>query len=223
MIMKRAMLAIAVAIALTACQSGGGQVPAKHDPLADALAAAEADVKPDYQPTPAFRTKMKDLIVSMTDRMLSKCMDATSEPEMQACLLERVLVGFDRDDTLRKQCKLWDDIDDDFKCVVYGGLGNDIRSKLVDQTAVPFNWVDPQDSVRAAFRQLVLEQLRACMSHSSASDPFDCYMARITTVLALDDGDLEPCVAYKDDDDLFGSCVGESYTYKYMKAGVARM
>ena len=225
MITTRAVLAFALAVALAACQQPGDRrvAAAKGDPLAEALAAAEEDAERDYQPTPAFKIKMKDLMVSMTDRMLTKCIDATSEPEMQACLHERALVGFDRDGTLRTQCKLGDDIDDDFKCVVFGGLGYDIQSKLADKTAIPFNWVDPEDSARLVFRRLVLEQLRACMNSGSASDPFDCFMARITAVLELDNGDLEPCVAYKDDDDMFGSCVGESYTFKYMKAGVARM
>lgn len=225
MVAIRAGLAFALAVALAACQQQGDRRPAaaNNDPMARALAAAEADADRNYQPTPAFKIKMKDLMVSMTDRMLTKCIDAISEPEMQACFLERALAGFDRDGTLRAQCKPGDDIDDDFKCVIFGGLGHDIRSKLADKAAAPFNWVDPEDSARLVFRQLVLEQLRTCMSSGSASDPFDCFMARITTVLELDNGDLEPCVAYKDDDDMFGSCVGESYTFKYMQAGVARM
>ena len=72
-------------------------------------------------------------------------------------------------------------------------------------------------------RQLVLEQLRNCLSSGSASDPYDCFLARMTTVLDLTSSDLDPCADYKDDDSRFGMCVGEAYTVKYMDAGIARM
>jgi hypothetical protein len=226
MITIRAAIGFAFAIALAACQQpSGGHAPAaaKSDPLAEALAAAEADVERDYEPTPAFKIKVKDVMVSMMDRMMTTCIDATSEAEMQGCFHERVLVGFDRDGTLRSQCKPQDDIGEDFKCIMFGGMGHELRSELVDKTAAPFDWAAPEESARLVFRQLVLEQLRNCMSSGSASDPYDCFMGRITTVLDLSSGDLEPCVEYKNDDTKFGSCVGEAYAFKYIQAGVARM
>ena len=225
MIGIRAVLAFAVAIALAACQQpSGGRAPAAatNDPLAEALAAAEAEAERDYQPTPAFKIKVKDLMVSMMDRMLTKCIDA-SEAEMQGCMHERVLVGFDRDGTLRSQCKPREDIGEDLNCVVFGGMAHELRSKLADRTVMPFDRAAPEESARVVFRQLVLEQLRTCMSSGSASDPFDCFMGRITAVLDLDSGDLDPCVPYKDDDRKFPSCVGEAYGYKYMSAAIARM
>lgn len=226
MIKARAALAFAVAAALTACQQpGGGNVPAaaKHDPLAEALTTAEADAARDYQPSPVFKAKGKDLIVSMMDRMLTKCMDANGEAEMTGCFRERMLVGFDRDGTLRSQCKPQDDIRDNLTCIMFGGMGHELRSKLADKAAAPFDWASPKESAQLVMRQLVLEQLRNCLSSSSASDPFDCFVGRITKVLDLSGSDLDPCIEHKDDDIRFGTCIGESYALKYMNAGVARM
>jgi hypothetical protein len=225
MITIRVVLALAIVVALAACQQPGERTSsvAKKDPLADALASAEADAERDYQPTPAYKIKVKDVLVAMTDRMLTACMDAGGEAEMNRCFRERGLAGFDRDGTLRSQCEPQGDAGEDFKCIIFGGLGNDIRSKLVDKTAAPFDWAAPEQSARLAIRQLVLEQLRDCLSSGSASDPYDCFTARITTVLELSSQDLEPCAEYKDDDSKFCQCVGESYIYKYMNTGVERM
>ena len=226
MIKAKAVLAFAFVVVLAACQqSGNTRAPAaaKYDPLAEALAAAEADAARDYQPTPFFKTKVKDLMVSMMDRMLTKCMDAPSESEMTGCFHERALVGFDRDGTLRSHCKPQDDIGEDFKCIVLGGMGHDLRSKLADKTVAPFDWAAPEESAHLVSRQLILEQLRNCLSSGSASDPYDCFVGRITTVLDLSSSDLDPCTEYKDDDTKFGRCVGEAYAFKYMSAGVARM
>lgn len=223
MITARSVLAFVVALALAACQQSGGPAStAKTDPLDDALTSAEAEIAKTHKPTPAFKVKVKDLMVSMTDRLLTACMDAGSETDVEACFHERTLAGFDRDGTLRRECKPQGDAGDDFKCVMFGGMGHDLRSRLAG-TPGPYDWSKPEASTHLVFRQLVLEQLRGCLNTGSASDPFDCFMARITTVLDLDNDDLEPCIPYKDDDDKFGSCVGESYAYKYMKAGAARM
>ena len=225
MITMRAIIAFAVAMALTACQQSGGgnSAAAKYDPLADALAAAEADVERDYEPSPFFKTKVKDMMLTMMDRMWTKCMDADTEAEMRGCFHERALVGFDRDGTLRSRCKPQDDMNEDYKCIMFGGMGQEIRSKLADKSAVPFDWAAPEDTARLMMRQLVLEQLRNCLSTGSASDPFDCFIGRMTEALALSASDLDPCTEYKDDDTKFGTCVGESYAFKYMNAGVERM
>ena len=226
MIRMKLVLVLAVAVVVAACQQSGGKAPpaaSKYDPLADALALAEQDDEKDYQPSPVFKVKVKDLMVEMTDRMLTKCIDVTSEAEMSACFHERALAGFDRDGTLRRQCKPRDDFGEDFKCITFGGMGQDIRSRLIDKTVAPFDWTAPEESARLVFRHLVLEQLRTCLSTGSASDPFDCFVARITTVLDLSTSDLDPCLEYKDDDSKFGGCIGESYAFKYMDAGIARM
>ena len=222
MITVRSMLALVVALTLTACQSGGTASPAKKDPTKDAYASVEEELAKDYKPTPAFKTKVKDVMVSMTDRLLTSCMDAGSEANMQACFHERTLVGFDRDGSLRRQCKVQEDMGADFKCIFFGSMGDDLRARLTNE-AVPYNWSKPEVSTHLIFRQLMLEQWRGCMDTGSASDPFDCFIARTTTALDLSTSDLEPCVPYKNDDETFGTCVGESYTYKYLKAGVARM
>ena len=226
MISARAAFAFGVAAALAACQQpDGGQAPsaAKKDPLAEALAAAEEDVARDYRPSTAFKAKGKDLIVTMMDKMLTSCMDSTSEAEMKGCFHERMLAGFDRDGALRSQCQPRDDLAADLKCIMFGGVGQELRSKLVDKTAAPFDWAAPEQSARLVMRQLAHEQFRGCLSSGSASDPFDCFVGRITKVLDLSVSDLDPCTAHKNDDTKFGLCVGESYAFKYMNAAVARM
>jgi len=228
MIGNKLLLALAVAMALAACQQPGGSarqsaVQAEDDPLAEALESEVAKQEKDYKPSPFFKTKVKDLMVKMMDRMLTKCIDADDKAEMEGCFHERLLVGFDRDGTLERHCALRDDLGADIKCIMFGGMGQQIASKLDNDDAVAFDWATPEKSAKGVMQQLVLEQIRNCLSSGSASDPFDCFMGRITTSLGLTSADLEPCAPMKDDDVKFGNCVGEAFAYRYMSAGVERM
>ena len=228
MIGNRLLFALAVAMALAACQQPGGStrqaaVTANNDPLAEALEDEVAKQEKDYKPSPYFKTKVKDLMVDMIDRMLGKCMDASGKAEMEGCFHERLLAGFDRDGTLERHCVLRDDLGADMKCIMFGGMGQKIAAKLANDDAVAFDWADPEKSAKGVMQQLVLEQIRNCLSSGSASDPYDCFMDRITTSLELTTADLEPCAPMKDDDVKFGNCVGEVFAYEYMSAGVARM
>jgi hypothetical protein len=132
-------------------------------------------------------------------------------------------VGFDSDGTLRRQCKPRAVFEDDLKCILFGSVGQEIRSKLIDKAAAPFDWTAPEKSARLVMRQLVLEQFRTCLDSGSASDPFDCFVGRITKALDLSSADLDRCAEHKDDDTKFGLCIGETYALKYMNAAVARM
>jgi DNA-binding FrmR family transcriptional regulator len=196
---------------------------AKSDPLVEALGAAAAEQEKDYQPTPYFKTKIKDVMVDMMDRMLTKCMDASSEAQMTSCFHERMLAGFDRDGTVEKHCAPREDIGEDVECIVFGGMGQDIASKLDNDAAAAFDWAAPEESTHHVMIQLVAQHLRDCMSSGSASDPFDCVIGGITKTLDLSASDLDPCTEFKDEDVKFGNCVGEAYGYKYMSAAIARM
>lgn len=182
-----------------------------------------AEQEKDYKPTPYFKTKIKDAMVDMIDRILTRCMDADSEAQMTACFRDRMLAGFDRDGTVEKHCTPQEDIGEDVKCIVFGGMGQDIASKLDSDAAADFDWSAPEESARHAMVQLVAQHLRSCLSSGSASDPFDCVVARFTATLDLSTTDLDPCTEFKDDDVRFGNCVGEAYGYKYMSAALARM
>ena len=228
MIRTKVFLAFAVAVALAACQqpSGGARQSAsaaKDDPLVEALAAAGAEQEKDYQPTPYFKTKIKDAMVDMMDRLLTKCMDASSEAQMTSCFHERMLTGFDRDGTVEKHCAPREDVGEDVKCIVFGGMGQDIASRLDNDAAPDFDWAAPEESTQHVMLQLVAQHLRNCLGSGSASDPFDCVIGSITKTLDLSVSDLDPCTEYKDEDVKFGSCVGEAYGYKYMSGAIARM
>jgi hypothetical protein len=228
MIRAKLLLALAVTIALAACQqpSGGARQSAsaaKNDPLVEALAAEEAEQAKDYKPTPYFKTKIKDVMVDMMDRMLTSCMDASSEAQMTRCFHDRMLVGFDRDGTVKKHCAPREDVGEDVKCIVFGGMGQDLASKLDSRAAADFDWDAPEESTRHVMARLVAQHLRNCLSSGSASDPFDCVVARTTKTLDLSSSDLDPCMEFKDEDVRFGNCVGEAYGYKYMSAAIARM
>jgi hypothetical protein len=221
----RVVFPFAIVLALAACQQpGGGARPsAKDDPLVEALAAAEAQQERDYKPTPYFRTKFKDVTVEMTDRLLTKCMDASTEAQMTSCFHARLLVGFDRDGTVAKHCAPREDVGEDVKCIVFGGMGQDLASKLENNGAADFNWADPEESTHHVVILLIAQHLRNCLGSSSASDPSDCVIGSITETLDLSASDLDPCTEFKDEDVRFGNCVGEAYGYKYMSAAVARM
>jgi hypothetical protein len=228
MIKGKLLFALAVVMALAGCQQPGGStrqsaVMAEDDPLAEALESEVAKQEKDYKPSPFFKTKVKDLMVEMMDRMLSKCIDADGKAEMEECFHERLLAGFDRDGTLERHCVLRDDLGADMKCIMFGGMGQQIGSKLHEDDAVAFDWAAPEQSAKGVMQQLVLEQIRNCFSSGAASDPFDCFMGRITASLGLTSANLEPCAPMKDDDVKFGNCVGEVFAYAYMSAGVERM
>jgi hypothetical protein len=226
MIKTKVVFAFAIVLALAACQqpSGGARQSASaDDPLVEALAAAGAAQEKDYQPTPYFKTKIKDEMVDMMDRLLTKCIDATSEAQVTNCFHERMLAGFDRDGTVKKHCTAREDVGEDAKCIVFGGMGQDIASRLGNDDAADFDWADPEESTEHVMLQLVAQHLRNCLRSVSASDPFDCVIGSITKTLDLSASDIDPCAEYKDDDVKFGSCVGEAYAYKYMSAAIARM
>lgn len=228
MIRAKLLLALTVAVALAACQqpSGGARQSAsaaKDDPLVEALATAQAEQEKNYKPTPYFKTKIKDVMVDMMDRILTKCMDAGSEAQMTGCFHDRMLAGFDHDGTVEKHCVPREDVGEDVRCIVFGGMGQDLASRLDKDATVDFDWAAPEESTRHVMVQLVAQHLRNCMSSGSASDPFDCLIVRITKTLDLNASDLDPCTEFKDEDVRFGNCVGEAYGYKYMSAAIARM
>jgi hypothetical protein len=228
MIKTRVVIVFAIVLALAACQqpSGGARPSAKvaeDDPLVEALMAAEAEQERDYKPTPYFKMKFKDVMVDMTDRMLTKCMDANTEAQMASCFHERLLAGFDRDGTVEKHCAPREDVGEDVKCIVFGGMGQDLASKLDNDGAADFDWSAPEESTHRIMMQLIAQHLRNCLGSSSASDPFDCVIGGITETLDLSASDLDPCTEFKDEDVRFGNCVGEAYGYKYMSGAIARM
>jgi hypothetical protein len=229
MIRLKALLALAIsATLLAACQqpnSGANRAPtvAEDDGLAEAFAAAEAKQAKNYQPSPFFKAKVKDLTLKMMDRLMSKCLDADGDGGMQACFHERMLAGFDRDGTLKSHCPSRVGMDDDVECIIIGGMGQVIASKLGDEAVAAFDWTDPKKSTHDVMVQLVLQQVRNCLSNGSASDAFDCVVARVSKSFDLSSSDLEPCAEFKDDDVKFGNCVGESFGYKYLSAGTERM
>jgi hypothetical protein len=228
MVKNKAILAAAIILVLAACQqpNGGARqsaTAAKRDPLVAALTEESKRQEKDYRSTPYFKTKIKDLMVDMTDRLLTKCMDAVSETEITGCFRERLLAGFDRDGVVEQHCPAQGDAGDNMQCIIFGGMAWDIAANLDHGSASALDWANPQESTQQAMLQHVAQHLRGCLGSNSASDPFDCVVANITETLDLSVAELDPCAAYKDDDKQFGQCVGEAYAYKYMSGAIARM
>lgn len=228
MIKSKAMLMSAMILLLGACQQSDGgarqsAAAANSDPLVAALQAEANRQEKDYQPTPYFKTKIKDLLVDMTDRLLTKCMDSGSEAEVTGCFRDRLLIGFDRDGVVEQHCPVKGDASDDMQCIIFGGMAWDIASNLDHGSAANLDWANPEESTQQAMLQLVAQHLRGCLGSSSASDPFDCVVAGITATLDLSAAELDPCTAYKDEDTEFGKCVGEAYAYKFMSGAIARI
>ena len=224
--MSRRVFALVVAVALAACQQPGEGTRQStgadtDDALAQAFAAVEKEQK-DPEPSAFFKTRMKDLIVKLTDRMLTACLDA-AEAKMDECFHQRMLIGFDRDGTLERHCPVRSNTSDNLKCIMFGGLSQQVASKLANDPMSRFDWSVPEDSGRDVMRQFVLQQIRDCLSSGSASDPTDCFIDRVTSGLELSSQDLDPCTAFKDEDVKFGNCIGEVFAYKYMSAGIERM
>jgi hypothetical protein len=154
---------------------------------------------------------------------MTKCLDSSDKEAVAACFHERMLVGFDRDGTVKRHCPQRADANEDLSCILFGGMGYEVASKLGPGAVTAFDWSNPERATHNALRELALRQVRDCLSGGSASDIFDCYVERITKILDINNTDLDPCTEFKDDDVEFGNCVGEVYGYKYMTAGVERM
>jgi hypothetical protein len=222
------LFALAVAILAAACQQPGGSAhrstaAVRSDGLDEAFAAAEAEQRKNYTPSPWFEAKMKDVTVKMVDRLLTRCLDASDKETMEACFHERLLAGFDRNGTLKSHCPPQKDMSEDVTCIMVGGMGHQLASHLGDDAVAAYDWSDPQESTHEVIRQLVLREFRDCLSSGSASDPSECFIARITKTLDLSGSDLDRCTGFKDDDFKLGTCIGESFGYKYVLAAVERM
>jgi hypothetical protein len=195
----------------------------QDDALSRAFDSAEADVEKSYQPSPWFKAKVKDAILKMMDRLMTQCFDAPGKEAQAVCFHDRMLVGFDRDGTVGDHCPTRADASDDMSCIMFGGMGYQLASKIGADAATSFDWTKPEQAARSAFKELALQQVRDCLCGGSSSDVFDCYIEGITKALDISNADLDPCTEFKDDDVKFGNCVGEVYCYKYMTAGVERM
>jgi hypothetical protein len=176
-----------------------------------------------YTPTEAFKGKGEELGLRLMERLLSKCIRASGQEAMGACYREHLLAGFDTDGTIDKHCPRQADIQADMKCIVLGGVAYHLSLKIDKDNAGSFDWSDPQASANEVGNRLLLQQVRDCLYNGAASDPKECVMGRMMKALELTTSDLEPCNALIDDDLAFGQCVGEAYSYKYMRSGIDRM
>jgi len=220
------LFAVAIAGALlAACQHA--PAPAKQssddtDVLEQAM-AKEVKTHGKYAPSAAFKAKADELGLRMMERILSKCVDATGAESIGACYHERMLQGFDTDGTIKSHCPQRDDLEADMKCIVLGGIGHELATKMGKNAPTSFDWSDPETSANKVAMAFVLQQVRDCLSNGAASDPKDCVTARFTKALDLTSSDLEPCNALIDEDFKYGQCIGEAFSYKYMSTAIARM
>jgi hypothetical protein len=221
---KSLVLLLIVVGTLAACQQSRPSSEPDVDALSKALAQSGAnDASKEYVPTDAFKDKAEELGLMLAERLISGCIKSSNEQAMKTCYHERMLTGFDTDGSLKNYCPQQDDMEADFKCIVLGSMARHLASKAGDDAGASLDWRRPEESANEISNRLILKQVRDCLSNGAASDPGDCVMGRITKALELTRADIEPCDALMDQDYAFGQCIGEAFSYKYIKAGLARM
>lgn len=222
---------IGAVIMLGACQSAGDrrgvETPedtALRQTVGKALneAAEKANKDEEYQPTGIFDDRMDEVVVRLTQVLLTKCLDASGAQGTKVCFRERMLAGFDVAQMAERKCPPSDDVETDVKCIVLGNLTYHFVQSLSSSKSPSIDWSDPERSANAATIDYIVKQLRVCLGGSSASDPSDCLVEDMAMKLGLTSDDLAPCKVISDDF-RFGQCVGEGYALKFFEEGIARM
>lgn len=218
------LILLLVAGLAVACQQPA-KPAAETYPGLDALSKemAKNAERDDYTPTEPFRAKSDELGLLLAERLLSGCIRTSGQEPMKTCFHERMLAGFDTDGTLERNCPEQDDLEADFKCIVLGGMARHLAARAGDDAMESLDWNRPEESANEISNRFVLRQVRDCLSNGAASDPSDCVLKRITNALDLTRPDIEPCDALMDQDYSYGQCIGEAFSYKYIKGGLARM
>jgi hypothetical protein len=215
-------------VLLGACQQvdGGAKqsiTAPKLDDTAGALSSSSTDRHEDYVPTEPFKAKQAELTLRLAEKLLIKCSAATGVSEMNACFHERALAGFDEDGVAKSHCPQQQNMEADFNCIVLGGMGYRLAAKAGKDVVAGFDWSDPRKSMREVTNQILLQQIRNCLTNGSASDSKECVMSGLTKALELTSSDIEPCNRVVDNDFEFSKCIAEAYSYKYLSAGIGRM
>jgi hypothetical protein len=222
----RFFAALLCAGVLAACQqtSPADERAAEADAIADALASSGVREEDEYTPTAPFRAKHDELALKLSERLLARCLRAYGKPpEVDACVHERFLAGFDTSGLAKTHCPRREDIEAEVKCIMVGAIGYQLAQKVGADEVAAFDWNQPEQSTNQALMQLVLQQVRDCLNTGSASDPQSCLVQRITTALDLTEEDVDPCDVLSDDDREFGRCIGDAFTHKYVSAALTRM
>lgn len=177
----------------------------------------------NYIPTEPMKAAHEEMTLKLADRLISRCLRATGQGGLNACMHERLLAGFDATGKAKQHCTEQIGQEVDALCIMVGSAGYQIAEKIGADAVAEFDWSNPSQSAEEAMRKLVLQKIRECLGGGSASDPSECITARITTALDLTEGDVSPCNSLRDEDREFGRCLGDAFSLKFVELGIARM
>ena len=222
---SRILAAVVLACVLAACQSAAGtQAGAK--PASSSAAASGSWLDPkeyeNYEVTAPMKQRTTEITVRLVTKLVTRCIDAKGEAQMNACFRERLLAGFDTKGIAASHCPARGTIEEQYLCIVLGSYSYEFVRTVGGEEDPQIDWTDPERTMKLAVAEFVMQQAGTCLGGSSASDPTDCIVGAITKRLGLASSDIEPCRSLAEDTK-FGQCIGEAFGLRYMDAGIARM
>jgi hypothetical protein len=209
---------VVLEIALAGCQQPGKGLTAPANDVPATPVERATHVGAD-----GFEAKHKQLVRKFVDRVMPWCQRTTGDMEFKACIHQHTLRAFDPNGVVGRNCPLRDDMDDDLNCILVGGEGYQLASKLGADAVTTFDWKDPVKSSEDVTRQLFLKESTKCAASGTSSDTFECSLHGLGETLELTNEDLGPCYAYGKNRVQLYRCIDEAYSYKYMSAALDRI
>jgi hypothetical protein len=211
-----ALLLVASAIALTACQTSGETVmprygaPARYDPSPEETEHAARLLDEE------FFDRLKDDILI---RLMAACADEVSAPSRTQCVNEAILTGFDETGEARRRCAY---ADDRIVCYMFGSYGYDLARRQQPDLSAEYDWQDPLASLKSTLHAIGDQSLALCRYHGSTARVERCVLEQFGAALSLSREQVLTCVGMGDAKTAF-NCELRSHLEKAFEATMMRM
>ena len=211
-----AILLVASAIALAACQTSGETVmprygaPERYDPSPEE--AEHAARLLDEQ----FFDRLKDDTLS---RLMAACADVASVPSRSQCVNDAILVGFDETGEARRQCA---GSEERIVCYMFGSYGYNLARRQQPDLSEGYDWQDPLELLKSTMDAIRDRSIALCRYHGSRSRVERCVLEQFGAALSLSREQILTCVGMGDVKTAF-SCELRSHLEQAFEAAFSRM
>lgn len=224
------ILVLSLALGLAGCQSGqsarereSSSDPALKAAMSKAIQDKVAENKgKEYEPSAAFATRYNAAVSKMTGVLLRQCLDHAGTDQMDGCIRDRVIVGFDQQGVVAPHCPAKGTLEEQVDCIVLRAYSLHLVQRITGEPDPAFDWSDPQSTTKEVVVDFIVAAVERCLGGASASDVTDCVARGFEKRLDLSEAETEPCRALTDDEEL-GRCIGEAFSIRFMEQGIARM